>query len=59
MKLMKLFTKPTAMEIAVTDLEEAKRQLLSYQATFEYSLHMVEALQMKVKRLGNYIKKEE
>jgi hypothetical protein len=59
MKFWKMFTKPSAMEMAVADLEEAKRQLLQYQTQFEYSLHMVEALQMQVVRLAIYIRKGE
>jgi len=56
MKFWKMFTKPTAMEMAVIDIEEAKRQLLQYQTQFEYSLHMVEELQMQVVRLSAYIR---
>ena len=50
------YTPPSAERIALSELEDAKRQLLQVQSTQEYSAKMAEYYQGKIKRLTSYIK---
>ena len=45
------FRKPTAQEIARQELDEARRQLLAYEAAQEHSSAMAEMLRTRVQRL--------
>ena len=53
--LKKMLQKPTAMELAIHDLEEAKRMLLKFNAEYEYSMNMVKYLEMQLDRLSKYV----
>ena len=57
--IKRMFRKPTAIEIAVRDLEEHKRLLLSEQARAEYSAKVVEYHKDSIKRLSGYVSKGE
>lgn len=52
-----IFHTPTATELAVTELAEAKRQLLAMQTAQEYSKRMVEYHSDRITRLTAYIAK--
>jgi hypothetical protein len=51
------FSLPTADEMAVEELEEAKRELLRMQSIQDYSKRMCEYHADRIKRLGTYISK--
>ena len=53
-----VFKVPSALSIASRELEEAKRSLLTTQATAEHATKMVEYYENLVTRLSNYIKVE-
>lgn len=55
-RFLNLFKTPTALEIAVTELEEARRDLLRSQSAHEYAGRIAEYHQDRIKRLTNYIK---
>ena len=51
MRLIQLFKTPSAHQIAVRELENAQRELLTAQATAEYAVKMVEYYSDMVNRL--------
>jgi len=51
------FRVPSADELAVAELEDAKRQLLHAQTAMDYSRRMVDYHSDRVKRLNAYIAK--
>lgn len=54
--LMKsIFQTPTAVELAVIELAEAKRELLSSQTALDYSKHMVNYHTDRIIRLSEYV----
>ena len=53
-----VFKVPSALSIASRELEDAKRDLLAYQANAEHAAKMVEYYQNLVSRLSEYIKIE-
>jgi UDP-3-O-[3-hydroxymyristoyl] glucosamine N-acyltransferase len=53
------FRKPTAMTLAVRELDEAKREQLKLLANKEYYTHMVDCNAARIKRLAAYLAKEE
>lgn len=55
-RFLNLFKTPTALEIAVTELEEARRDLLRSQSAAEYAGRIAEYHQDRIKRLTEYIK---
>jgi hypothetical protein len=55
--LRRIYKKPTATVIAVNDLEEAQRQLLTHQAAETYHAKMTEYYQETVDRLSTYLNK--
>lgn len=50
------FHKPTALTLAVDELQEAQRQLLIAQTSQEYSKALVQYNQERIKRLSSAIK---
>lgn len=52
-----IFRTPTADELAVVELEEAKRQLLQMQTALDYSKRMVDYHADRIKRLTAYVAK--
>lgn len=58
MKFSNLFKVPSAHQLAVRDLENAKRDLLATQAAAEHQAKMVEYYQGVVARLSVYIQTE-
>lgn len=50
-QLLDLFRKPSADMLALTELEEARRQLLAAHTALEYAVSMVEYNTKRVKRL--------
>ena len=52
-----VFRTPSADELAVVELEEAKRQLLQMQTALDYSKRMVDYHSDRIKRLTAYIAK--
>lgn len=56
--LKALFKAPSAHQLAVRDLEDAKRELLSVQAAAEHQVKMVEYYSGVVTRLTQYIQSE-
>ncbi len=57
--LKKLFAKPSAQTLAVQELEDSQRQLLSYQTQAEYTAQMCKFYQEKIKRLSGYVQREQ
>jgi hypothetical protein len=55
--MAKVFRTPSADELAVIELEEAKRQLLATQTALDYSRRMVDYHQDRIKRLTAYVAK--
>ena len=55
-QLLALFRKPTALEIAVRDLEQAKRDYLVAMQHAEYYASIAQYQDGLISRLGNYIK---
>ena len=55
-KILRLWRKPTALEIAVHDLEQAKRDYLSAMYHAEYYASLANYNDGLVLRLSNYIK---
>ena len=51
-----VYTMPSAEQIALRELEEAKRQLLEAQSGREYADSMCKYHEARIKRLTNYIK---
>jgi hypothetical protein len=55
-QLKKLWTTPTAEELALRELEDSKRRLLQAQTAREYADSMCKYRETQVKRLTAYIK---
>ena len=53
--LLKALKTPTAVEIAVRELEEARRQLLRAQSSAEYATRISAYHQDRIKRLSAYL----
>lgn len=53
--LKQLYTKPSAMEIALVELEEAKRQHLAHLSAAEYHIALANCYDDRVDRLKQYI----
>ena len=51
----KFFKKPTALELAQIELEEAKRELLNAQSATEYAARMAAYHGDRIKRLSAYV----
>jgi hypothetical protein len=51
MKLLRILAKPTALEIAARELEQAKRDLLTHSALREYYMALEEMLGVRIARL--------
>ena len=52
----KAFRQPTALELATSELEEARRSLLSAQTAQEYARRMSEYHADRIARLTRYVK---
>jgi hypothetical protein len=52
-----IFRTPTADELAIIELEEAKRSLLQMQTALDYSKRMVDYHSDRIKRLNAYVAK--
>ena len=50
-----IFQTPTAVDLAVIELAEAKRELLSSQTALDYSKHMVNYHTDRIIRLSEYV----
>lgn len=50
-----MFRTPTAVELAVIELAEAKRELLRSQTAMDYSKHMVNYHTDRIIRLSEYV----
>ena len=55
-RFLNFFQTPTALELAATELEEARRDLLRSQSAAEYAGRIAEYHQDRIKRLTEYIK---
>lgn len=55
--MQSIFRTPSADELAVIELEEAKRQLLQMQTALDYSKRMVDYHSDRIKRLTAYVAK--
>lgn len=55
--MQSIFRTPSADELAVVELEEAKRQLLQAQTALDYSKRMVDYHSDRIKRLTAYVAK--
>lgn len=58
-RLIAMFRKPTALEIAVRDLEQAKRDYLSAMQHAEYYASIAQYNDGLISRLGNYVREAE
>ena len=58
-RILALFRKPTALEIAVRDLEQAKRDYLSAMQHAEYYASIAQYNDGLISRLGNYVREAE
>lgn len=58
-QLIALFRKPTALEIAVRDLEQAKRDYLAAMQHAEFYAAQASYNDGLISRLGNYIREAE
>lgn len=58
-QLIALFRKPTALEIAVRDLEQAKRDYLTAMQHAEYYASIAQYNDGLISRLGNYVREAE
>lgn len=54
-KLRAIFRKPTALEIAITDLEQAKRDYLAAMLQTEYYTAQASYCDKLIRRLGAYV----
>jgi len=50
-----LFNKPSAIEMARVELEEAERQRLEAQSSHDYYANIIEYHNTRIKRLTNYL----
>jgi hypothetical protein len=55
--MQSIFRTPSADELAIAELEEAKRSLLQMQTALDYSKRMVDYHADRIKRLNAYIAK--
>jgi hypothetical protein len=55
--MQSIFKTPSADELAVIELEDAKRQLLAMQTALDYSKRMVDYHSDRIKRLTAYVAK--
>ena len=55
--MQSIFRTPTADELAIIELEEAKRSLLQMQTALDYSKRMVDYHSDRIKRLNAYVAK--
>lgn len=53
--IFRIFAKPTALEIAARELEQAKRDLLAHAAYREYYMALEEMLGVRIARLEQAI----
>lgn len=58
-QLIALFRKPTALEIAVRDLEQAKRDYLTAMQHAEFYAAQASYNDGLISRLGNYVREAE
>jgi hypothetical protein len=58
-RLKELWRLPSAKEMAVKELEEAKRRYLDAQSAMEYARRMSDYHADRVKRLTNYLESSE
>ena len=54
--IMSFFRTPSAEILAMRELEDAKRRLLSYQSTLEYADAMCRYNKERIHRLNDYLK---
>lgn len=59
MRLTQLFKVPSAHQIAIRDLKNAQRELLTAHATAEHAAKMVEYYSGMVNRLSQYVNTQE
>lgn len=52
------FKKPTSQQIALAELEEARRQLLRHQSCGEYHAKMAEFYQVNTTRLNKFVNQQ-
>jgi hypothetical protein len=50
-----LFSKPSALELARVEMEEAERERLKAQSYHDYYSNIIEYHTARIKRLNNYI----
>ncbi len=55
-ELKHLFVKPTALEVAASELDQAELALLEHQSAQEFSQAMVGYQENRIKRLRAYLK---
>lgn len=53
--IMSFFRTPSAEMLAMRELEDAKRRLLSYQSTLEYADAMCQYNKERIRRLSDYL----
>lgn len=53
-----LYARPTVETLALRELENARRDLLTAQTQQEYSAKMVEFYEIKIKRLSIFLKRK-
>jgi hypothetical protein len=53
-----LYARPTVETLALRELENARRDLLTAQTQQEYSVKMVEFYEIKIKRLSIFLKRK-
>ena len=56
MRLPRILSKPTALEIAARELEQAKRDLLAHAAWREYYMALEEMLGVRIARLEQAVR---
>lgn len=56
--IKRLFSQPTADELAVRDLAEAKRQQLAVLAAREHYIKVAECLEIRIERLEAYVRSQ-
>lgn len=57
-RICRMVSKPSAAQIAQRQLEDAKRQLLTYQSYTEHSASMVRYYETSIRRLTAYVEGE-
>lgn len=58
MYFKQLFKTPSALQLAMRELEESKRELLAMHASAEHAQKMVEYYEGAINRLTQYVKTE-